>query len=579
MRQAFLVPAVLAFAIGAIGCDDGNTTPPSTGGNGGGGAGGEAGQGGGGAGGEAGQGGGGAGGGAGQGGGGAGGGAMSLEEQVAAKLDAVKGDAPALRMFIEKMPKGGDLHSHTSGAVTPESLIEWGAMDGACFNQMTKFASAGPCAMGTVPMSDALNNQALYDDMLHAWSMEGFMGTLLEGHQHFFDSFGKFGAIQTDARSDDMLAQIRSTAGKNNQVYIELMQGFGSGAAGTLAESKFMMADPWDETTLLQRRLDMIADPAFTTALNTAKTNIANALGGSDMLLNCGTAMADVGCKVEVRLQVSANRTRSRAYVFGQWVFGYELAQVVPQIVGVNLVSPEENANSLLNYKDSMFALGVLRKFNSMDMARKPVHVALHAGELIPEVLPMTMEGQAHLTYHIRDAVEVAGAERIGHGADILSESAGAGFMDLLMKMSNGSVFVEINLTSNDWLLGMKAMGHPLKSYIAANVPVGLSTDDQGILRIEISDEYVRAVQEHDLGYVELKKMARATLEHSFLGGLSLWKSLDNYTVYVDECAADKPGNMPSAACDAFLMKNDKARVQWRHEADVAAFEAAAVAP
>jgi adenosine deaminase len=477
------------------------------------------------------------------------------------------------------MPKGGDLHSHTSGAVTPESLIEWGAMDGACYNKATGVASAGPCAAGTVSMSDALTDQTLYDEMIAAWSIESFMGTLLQQHQHFFDAFGKFGAIQTDARSDDMVAEIRHIAGANKQVYVELMQGFGSGGIGTMAESKFMMGDTWDEATLLQRRQEIIAEPAFATAINTIKTTIANTLSGSDSLLKCGTPMADVGCNVDVRFMVSANRTRTRAYVFGQWVFAYELAQVVPELVGVNLVSPEENANSLLYYDDSMFALGVLNTFNNGDSKRKPVHIALHAGELIPEVLPMSMEGQSHLTFHIRNAVDIAGAERIGHGSDVLGETAGAGPADLMATMAQKGVMVEINLTSNDALLGMSGANHPLNPYIKANVPVGLSTDDLGILRIEITDEYVRAVQEHDLGYVAIKKMARTTLEHAFMEGKSLWKTRDDFTAHVDECASDMAGQTPSAACDAFLTANPKARLQWRHEVDIAAFEKATAAP
>ena len=127
--------------------------------------------------------------------------------------------------------------------------------------------------------------------------------------------------------------------------------------------------------------------------------------------------------------------------------------------------------------------------------------------------------------------------------------------------------------------MGLKGATHPLGAYISANVPVGLSTDDQGILRIEITDEYVRAVQEHNLGYVDLKKIARTTLEHSFLGGLSLWKAKDDFTIVVDDCKSDLPGTTLSATCDAFLMKNDRARIQWRHETDVAAFEKSIVVP
>lgn len=570
MQRSILLSALCALLVGTTGCDGGSNN--GTGGNGG--SGGSGAQGG--AGGEGGEGGGmGGNGGA----GGSGGMGGSLEEKVAAQLEAVRNDHAALVEFVRKMPKGADLHSHTSGAVTPESMIAWGAVDGACFDTSTGFASAGPCMGGAVPMSNALNDQALYDSMLMAWSMEGFMGTLLQGHQHFFDAFGKFGAVLIDSRGDDMLAQVRSTAGHNNQVYIELMQGFGSGAVGSIAETKVMPGDGWDEPYLLQKRTEIIADPGFQAAIDSAKASIASAVSGSDVLLNCGTAMADPGCKVDVRFMVAGTRTRSRAYVFGQWVFAFELAQVVPEVVGVNLVSPEEHANSLLYYNDEMLAVHVLRTFNDQDPNRKTVHVGLHAGELIPEVLPMTPAGQAELTYHIRSAVDIAGAERIGHGVDVLGRTAGEGPDELLTTMAQKGVMVEICLTSNDTLLGVAGNKHPFGAYMAKNVPVAPSTDDQGILRIDITDEYVRVVEEHGLDYGALKKLARTSLEHAFIEGKSLWKTRDDFTTRVDECATDVPGMTPSAGCEAFLGANDKARIQWQHESDTAAFEQSIVQP
>ncbi|MDC3959221.1 hypothetical protein [Polyangium jinanense] len=89
---------------------------------------------------------------------------------------------------------------------------------------------------------------------------------------------------------------------------------------------------------------------------------------------------------------------------------------------------------------------------------------------------------------------------------------------------------------------------------VLKNVPVAPSTDDQGILRIEITDEYVRA-------------------------GKSLWKTRDDFTTRDDECAADVPWMTPSAGCEAFLGANDKARIQWQHESDTAAFEQSIVQP
>jgi hypothetical protein len=104
-------------------------------------------------------------------------------------------------------------------------------------------------------------------------------------------------------------------------------------------------------------------------------------------------------------------------------------------------------------------------------------------------------------------------------------------------------------------------------------------SNDQGILRIDITHEYVRAVEEQGLTYPQIKKIARTSLEHAFLAGKSLWKTRDDFSALVDECASDSPGETPSSACDAFLQGNDKARIQWRHESATSAFEASIVSP
>ncbi len=359
--------------------------------------------------------------------------AAERENLVNDHMESLRPDATSLKGFLQNMPKGADLHSHTSGAIATEKLIQWGAEDGACVNTSTYVAS-NPCAAGTTPLSTTATDQALYNAVLSAWSMEGHPGPLLSAHQHFFDAFGKYGAVQTDARNDDSYADILSQAGKNKQIYIELMQGFGSGAGGGIAAGLFGPSDPWDAATLLAKRQQIIATPSFMTAINNQAASIAATLSGARQLLGCDGASPDPGCDVDVRMMVSANRTGTRAQVFGQWVFAYELAQVVPEIVGVNLVSPEEHPNSLTFYNDEMFALGTLDDFNDSQSGRKKVRISLHAGELIPEVL--TPATQEHLTFHIRNAVELAHAERIGHGVDVLSETAGDGADDLLRDMS-----------------------------------------------------------------------------------------------------------------------------------------------
>ncbi|MCY1042649.1 adenosine deaminase [Corallococcus sp. bb12-1] len=493
------------------------------------------------------------------------------EERVNEHMESLRSDTTALGTFLLSMPKGGDLHSHTSGAITTEKLIAWGAEDGACVNTTTYVAS-NPCAAGAVPLAQTETDRALYDAVMSAWSMEDHPGPLLTAHQHFFDAFGKYGAVQLDSRNDDSYADILSRAGRHNQVYVELMQGFGASTGGRLATPLFTSTDTWDKATLLAKRQQIIALPDFQNALTAQVTSIANTLKGTRELLGCATAQPDPGCNVDVRLLVSANRTADRTNVFGQWVYAYELAQKVPEIVGVNLVSPEENANSLAFYQDEMFALGTLDDFNDQEVGRKLVHVSLHAGELIPSVLGA--QDQSHMNFHIREAVEKAHAERIGHGADVLSETAGDGAEDLLRDMSAAGVMVEICLTSNRVLLGMSGDAHPLAAYLKNNVPVALATDDSGILRGDITQEYVAAATAQGLDYKTLKMMARASLEHAFAEGDSLWVRRDDFTTVATACASDKPEETAlSAGCNSFLGGNKRASMQWKLEAQLATFE------
>jgi len=177
------------------------------------------------------------------------------------------------------------------------------------------------------------------------------------------------------------------------------------------------------------------------------------------------------------------------------------------------------------------------------------------------------------LRFHIREAVELGHAERIGHGVDVLYEDDAPG---LMKEMADKHIMVEINLTSNDVILGVKGADHPLSGYRNAHVPVALSTDDEGVSRIDITHEYVKGAEEQGLGYLDLKEMARTSLEHAFLYGNSLWVAPDDFRRRKAECAAPIAAmSVPNAACSAFLKDNEKAAEQWELERRFAVFEAA----
>jgi adenosine deaminase len=188
------------------------------------------------------------------------------------------------------------------------------------------------------------------------------------------------------------------------------------------------------------------------------------------------------------------------------------------------------------------------------------VHLSLHAGEISSGLVPP--EG---LRFHIRDAVETAGAERIGHGADIAYETGADG---LAAEMKKRRVLVEINLTSNDMILGLRGQDHPFPFYRRAGVPVALSTDDEGVSRTHLTQEFWRATLDYGLSYSDLKEMVRNSLEYSFLPGASFWRN-GNYQLRAAPCAA----GIKSSACQAFLEANQKARFQADLEERFAKFE------
>jgi adenosine deaminase len=175
------------------------------------------------------------------------------------------------------------------------------------------------------------------------------------------------------------------------------------------------------------------------------------------------------------------------------------------------------------------------------------------------------------LAFHIRASIERGHAERIGHGVDVMQEKDPIG---LMKEMAAKNVLVEINLTSNDQILGVSGEDHPLPIYMKYDVPVAISTDDEGVARSDMTHEYLRAVEGYRLPYTELKRMTRQSLEHSFLPGESLWASTKNSFRPVAPCASSALGaDRPSATCAKFLAANERAREQWKLEAEFAKFE------
>jgi adenosine deaminase len=308
----------------------------------------------------------------------------------------------------------------------------------------------------------------------------------------------------------------------------------------------------WTDAERTERALNQAGIAAVAAA---ARARLDSVEARRDTVLGCGTPAARPGCRVAVRYLYQVARAAAPARVFAQLLTGFLMAERDPRVVGVNMVQPEDYPIAMGDYSLHMTMVAHLR-------ARHPgVDVSLHAGELAPGLVPP--EG---LRFHIREAVEVAGARRIGHGVDVMHEDSADA---LLRRMARDRVLVEIALTSNHVILGVSGRDHPLRTYLAYEVPVALATDDEGVSRSEMTMEYLRAVQDQGLEYRELKQMARNSLEYAFEDGLSLFSDPAR-RIPVRECAE----GWETRACDRYVAANGRAGLQRELERSFIRFEA-----
>ena len=468
---------------------------------------------------------------------------------AAQRFAEVRHSPPLLRGFLGRMPKGADLHSHLSGAAYAEGLLATGAAAGLCFDPASSTATTPPCRPGQRPLAEALGGGPLHRAVVDGWSLRSFVATPgRSGHDQFFDAFGRFGAAVEAASA---AAEVVDRAAAQRMRYLELMVSFQGSQARRLGAAIPWQGDPAAfRAQLMQAGIARLV-PAAQAEARAVERALREKLG-------CGTPAARPGCGVDVRWLAQVTRTNPPGQVAAQVLLSALLQQADERVVGLNLVAPEDHPVALADYSTHMRVLA------DVQAALPGTNVALHAGEVVLGLVPPEA-----LRFHITEAVRVARARRIGHGVGVMAEDDA---FALLREMAQRRVAVEVNLSSNDVILGVRGPQHPLPVYLAAGVPVVLATDDEGVARIDRTHELQRAVQEHGLDWPTLLQLERATLEYAFLPGASLWADLPA-TRRVDACAGADALAAPAADCAALLAASPKARLQWALERDLAAFD------
>ena len=493
---------------------------------------------------------------------------VSSEARTEHYFENIRKDPNLLTAFLLEMPKGGDLHNHLSGAIYAETMIGWAKDERQCVDPKTlyltpslKLSTGDPyCPAPTVLAETAFANPVLYRSMVDAFSMRNWELSGQSGHDHFFDTFDKFGAA-THGNNGKMLAETANRAVSQREVYQELMftptgKPFGDMLNSDAVKAIKLTDNTTPETFAAMRKA--LTENGLSSALQDAiqQTNEAEKIRDTEM--GCGLAGATPGCKLTQRYLFQVLRGLPKEVVYAQMLLGFELAMADLRFVGLNMVMPEDYYVPMHDFPLHM------RMMQYLHSQYPNVHVTLHAGELVEGLVPP--EG---LRFHVRDSVEMAGAERIGHGVDTLNETNA---LELLNELAKKNVMVEICLTSNDVILGVRGKDHPLHDFMRAGVPVALATDDEGVSRSDMTHEYLKGVEDQNLSYSDLKRMARTSLQHAFIQGSSLWNDGKTFAP-VKECASVQSVTTPSATCQKFVDGSQKARLQWQLEQQFREFE------
>jgi adenosine deaminase len=541
-------------------------------------------------------------------------------------FQAARQDPNALRAFLLEMPKGGDLHHHLTGAVYPEVLIQLASYEGlsvdlasssvqqcqgvpgthagipiaaptadcgACADASSCATPATRCMSGTktltgsfVPACCLCSNSALYDNFVNALSMRGQPWGTLAAHDHFFAIFDKLGPAAYDAPS--VLAQLRQQASRESVLYLESMSSalrppgeeltsfqalFSAGDSSPgAAFCKQLMAGPLDTSAIGDDGRKVLA-AADALGRQTAAA-MAGQIDASSKLLGCETHPDAPGCEVTVRRQIEMHRTLIPIVICQEALLGFAASHADRRhMVGINIVAAEDAYLARINYLPDMNLIGNLGRIYP------EVGRALHAGELAEGLVPPN-----DLRFHIAAAVCTAGAERIGHAVDVTYEADSEGLLRELAggKRSGsctgpgaaGPVAIEINLVSNAQLLGVQGREHPLPLYVARGVPVVLATDDPGIMRTSLTEQYrVAGLDYPKLRYSDLRTFNRNSLEFSFLTGASIWEDSGAYRRPVAACRA-AAGGLDLDRCATWARsQGDKAQLQVELERRLRRFE------
>jgi len=421
-------------------------------------------------------------------------------------FEKIRNNEAELTAFFSQMPKGGDIHHHFSGSIYAEPLLQRAIIDNFYLNIETMDVKKQKPTSGKWELFSALQNNGSLEfykqKIMQKWSIKDYNGVDYPSDKLFFESFMKFELVIQGNFAQGML-ELKNRAVLENLSYIETQLSTIPTAIDTDDLIKFntdlrKLALTKDEKAIMNS-LDSLYKSLLKKGAETDAKNF-----NTNFVTKLHNDLKIDDQQFTMRYQNFVLRFMEPVDLFKNLVIAFISADQSDLMAGVNIVSPEDGETSMKDYWLHMIM------FKYCHSRYPNVKYTLHAGELT-----LGLVQPEELTWHINAAVYSAGANRIGHGVDVAYEKDS---YDLLRFMAKNKIPVEINLVSNEFILKVKDSRHPLTLYKDFGVPIVISTDDAGILRSNMTEQYVLLAKRYkDVSYQDIKQFVYNSITYSFI--------------------------------------------------------------
>lgn len=431
---------------------------------------------------------------------------LSYGQTTSTYFEKIRNNEAELTAFFSQMPKGGDLHHHFSGSIYAEPMLEDAINEDFYLNTTTMEVLKEKPSSGNWEQFSAISKRgelyAYKQKIMEKWSAKDYNGVSYPSDKLFFESFGKFSPTIPGHFGDGLL-ELKNRAISENVSYIETQL--------STIPSDIKTSDLTEFNSLLRQAAVNKDEKAVKKLLESLFKTFQKREALKDALNFNTTFVAKMHNDLKIddanftmRYQNYVLRFMEPVDLFKNLVIAFLSANSSDLMAGVNIVSPEDGETSMKDYWLHMVM------FNYCHGVFPNVKYALHAGELT-----LGLVQPEDLTSHINDAVYVAGANRIGHGVDMAYEKNA---YSLLQYMAKQNIPIEINLVSNEFILKIKENRHPISLYKDFNVPIVISTDDAGILRTNMTEQYVLLAKRYpNVTYADIKQYVYNSINYSFI--------------------------------------------------------------